>query len=816
MFLPMMPTQALQTQALCDYCGTQIIDAVANGEPSWSEKYCCKACEQLDQIAELKPESLAQIAPEVPRGLRFLENPESLKIYAQNGEGTEFVFRLQGLECASCVHLIEKLPLFYPQVQEATVDYSQSLLYLRLKSAAELDPANLRTPNLHPVSLGSLVAMLKEWGYAAVPLRRDELLLPQIRQENRKQLLRLTLTGAITGNIMMLTIPIYAGVEGPLKTFFLWLHFALFLPLLFFSALPFYLGAWNSLKVQSLSVDLPITIALWTGFLFSTFNLVRGIDDVYYDSTASFIFLILVTRYFVHRIQQNANNQRELSTFLPPESYKLLPAENSSEIPVEIPIEIPIETRIEKPIEISLEKVRPGQWLEINQEQILPADGILKSTKAEIDASLFSGESLPQIYTDGMKVFAGTKLISAKAKIQVTATQSETALGRILTDLAKEALKKNKFTQITDRLSQVLIAAVMVLAFAYFALNYRTHFQEAFHRALALIIIACPCALAFGTPLTFALGLRKARARGLLIKNAAVFEKMRRIKTVFLDKTGTVTRGHLHLVKSTPASIDPSIQALILSLETQSQHPLAFAFRQAWLHHQVPSSTSWEHLEEIPGLGVFGRKDGKRWSLKTSQDQENDGLVSVTLEEDDKILATFFFADEIQKDSSWVISQLRQRFTVNLLSGDRQSIVDSLGETCGIAPAQCFGASTPQSKRDIIEGHTTGTLMVGDGVNDVLAFRAADVSVAVRSSQLQNQNWADVICLREGIKPLLDLIEISDQTYRTLVANLSFAIFYNSVAGGLALGGFVNPLVAAILMPISSLCILAITMGGLR
>jgi Cu+-exporting ATPase len=781
-----MPNLISMRERPCRYCGTPVILsrnlALPPNPPTQtptSSPYCCKACEQLDQIEDLRSENLAALAPQVPDSLRFLEDLEILKTYSQNQNLTEFVFRLDGLECASCVHLIDKLPFFYENLKEATVDYSQSMLFLQLKQ---------------PQGLGSLVQILKEWGYSATPLRRDELLLPQIRQENRKQLLRLALAGALTGNIMILTIPIYAGVEGLLKDFFLWLHFALFLPLIFYSAIPFYRGAWNSLKVQSLSVDLPITLALWTGFIFSTVNLVRGFDEVYFDSTASFIFLILVTRYFVHRIQQIANNQRELSTFIPPQTFQKLEVNGSW-------------------AEISSDKILPGDWLLVHQDQTIPADGVLNSPVAEIDASLFSGESLPQIYHAGTAVFAGTKLISKSASFQVTKINNSTALGEILTELAKEALKKNNFVQLTDRLSQGLIGVVLLVACGYFLLNYQVNFQEAFHRSLALIIVACPCAMAFGTPLAFALGLRKARSKGLLIKNASVFEKMRNIKTIFLDKTGTVTRGQLHLVKTYPPEISAEHRALILNLEAQSQHPLAFAFRRAWPENH--GSINFEELKEIPGVGMQGQINSSLWTLETSGGQESSGFVGVSLKQNNQAIAYFYFADEVQPESKHVIEELQRRYEIYLLSGDRKSIVSETAKVCGISDDRFFAETSPHLKRDIVAAHPN-SLMVGDGVNDILAFRSASVSVAVRSSQLQNQNWAHVICLREGINPLLDLVNISDQTYRTLVANLTFAIFYNAVAGFLALAGFINPLIAAILMPISSLCILGITMRGIR
>ncbi len=759
-----------QTLSPCRYCG---------GPVTSQQIYCCRACQHLDQIQELRfIKQNFQLKSE-DNALAYLDDPANLSDWAQNESKTEFILKVSGLECASCVHLIEKIPDYFDEIKSLTVDYGKAQIKLEL---------------FKPEGLSKYAKILKEWGYDCFPLTPLQLISPRKAEGSKSLLKRLAVAGAITGNVMLFAIPVYSGVTGPIKTAFMWLQFLLFLPLYFYSALPFFKGAWNSLMIRTLSIDLPMTLALTVGFVFSTINLIHGSDEIYFDSMASFIFLILVTRYFVQIIQQKTEFHFTLDSFVPPQKYEVL--------------------RLGTIMHLHQNELCVGDKVQVLRGQILPADGSLISDKAEIDSSLFSGESFPQHYSCGMKLSAGTKLLSEKVEIQVTQAIENSALSHLLKELEKGSLNRNSFTRLTDVVSQYLIVIVFAVATGYFLLNFQADFKNAFHRSLALLIIACPCALAFGSPLAFALGLRRAKEKGILIKNPDVFEKIRHVENIFMDKTGTLTNGQLRLGRSMPQEIPDHIKALILNIEKDSHHPVAFAFRRAW-SHVSPSKVEKIQIKEILGQGIQAVIDGVDYCLEKSDAKDSAGMICVSLKKQNEAMAYFYFVDEPLPATKEVVEKIKKRFHVFLISGDRSVNVKAMADFCGVRQQNYFSECTPDMKKKILEKHT-GSLMIGDGLNDLLAFQKADVSVSVQGSHLKNQNVADVLLLKTGLNPLIDLIQISDKTYRSLTTNLTFALLYNFIAGFCALSGFVNPLVAALLMPASSLMILGMTFWGMK
>lgn len=757
----------------CRYCHSPILI---------EQIYCCRACQHLDQIHELRHAGFKTSDTTSSQELSFLDDPQNLREWALNEKETEFVFKVSGLECASCIHLIEKIPDYFSEIKALTVDYGK---------------AQLRIELFQPAGLSKYIQILKEWGYECVPLTPLQLISPSQSTGSRNLLNRLAVAGAIAGNIMLFAIPIYSGLTGPLKTVFMWLQLLLFLPLYFYSALPFFKGAWNALSLRALSIDLPMTLALTIGFLFSTINLFQGSDEIYFDSMASFIFLILVTRYFVQMIQQKTEFHFSIDSFVPPQKYQV--------------------QRSGKLINIRHNEFKLNDKVHLLKGQIIPTDGQLISDKAEVDSSLFSGESFAQHFSHGMQLFAGTRLLSDFAEMQVTHQIENSSIANLLKELEKGSLRKNSFTRLTDLVSQYLIIIVFSIAAIYFLLHFQADFRSTFHRSLALLIIACPCALAFGSPLAFALGLRKAQEKGILIKNSDVFEKMRKVKSIFVDKTGTLTNGQLRLVKTMPQKMSAETKNLVLTLEKNSHHPVAFAFRKAWPESSIDSSSEAQSnaIKEVLGHGIQGTVEGVDYYLEKSDSKDSAGMICVCLRKNNEVLAYFYFVDEPLPYSQQVIQKLKKRFEVFLISGDRSLNVKSMADFCGISAKNYFSECTPQMKKSIIQKNSH-SIMIGDGLNDLLAFQSADISVSVQGSHLKNQNIADVLFLKAGLSPLIDLIQISDKTYRCLTANLTFAIFYNLLAGFFALSGHVNPLVAALLMPASSLTILGMTFWGMK
>lgn len=730
----------------CMYCHTLLTELVS--------PFCCSACEALYKL-----ENNADKGIHSSRFNLLLEKYQSLS----QVEALELTFYAEGLHCSSCVHLLERLPEFHEEIQEARVHFGESTVHVILRS---------NSTHVWP----EVAAIIEELGYQPTALIASHDLREKQKQENRRALQRLGVAGACAGNMMLFVVPVYGGLEGSLATLFNWMSFLLFLPILFYSATPFYQGAWNFLKYRVINVDLPIVIAMLTGFSLSTFNLARGEGAVYFDSTASFLFLILASRYLLKRVQQKYLNQDAMLEG--------------------------IEGRRD---------LLPGSEIRLLQGEKIPADGILLSPQAEVDMSLFNGESLPEQFRQGMTLFAGAKILSPEAHMRVEKAGLETRWGKILQQLRSDSVQKSRFITLSDKLAQGLIASVTGLAILFFIFYAGVDFNQALERSLALIVIACPCALAFGSPLAYGLSLRKAQKNGILIRHADVFEKLQSVKNLFFDKTGTLTEGNLTL-----ASIDGELtgrdKKIILALESQSNHPVAFAIRRTWL--DITNLIKLEDFHEVFGEGVFGRVDGKTYSLTRSKELSILDYLVVEYRIDGLLKAHLFFEDPLREETKETVEGL-QDFKLHILSGDKKHRVEKIAALCKIPQSQSFSEKSPEQKLEAIR-NSEKTCMIGDGANDALALKAADVGIAVKGSVDLSLMSADVYFTRGGLLPFVDLLRIAEDARYTVRRNLAISLIYNSVGGALALAGFISPMVAAILMPVSSVLIILSSIRGTR
>ncbi|MBO9665494.1 MAG: heavy metal translocating P-type ATPase [Bdellovibrio sp.] len=747
----------------CNYCGI----------PTQGNPYCCEACKTLDtQVGPLK---LATVNP-----YSFLDGDEFREQYRQPQRSSyQYLIFCEGLHCSSCVHLLEKLPEFCPEVLDARVNFAQSTVAVNLKDNA---------------SLGLVAQSIAELGYTPRFLSPSDDLQDKYKLENRSFLKRIAVAGFCAGNTMLFVIPVYAGLAGTWAQTFNFISFLLFLPILLYSAMPFYQGALNSLKYKVINVDLPITIAMLSGFALSTYNLFKGEPHVYFDSTASFMFLILSARYLLKRIQQNYLAPARASSLFKNESYACL--------------------RDGQELLLPWDKIQEKDVLVVKQNQSLPADCELLSTQATLDLSLFNGESLPKVFSQGMMLFAGSKLVSGEAQVRALLPFKDSKLGSLFKQLDQEATVKSRFVSLTDRLAQKLIITVFSIAILFFVAYSFVDPSEAFQRSLALIVLACPCALAFGSPLTLGLALKKAQTLGILIKNANTFERILKIKNIFFDKTGTLTEGSLSLVHSAPIHIPEDTRRIILSLEASSYHPIAFALRKAWAVNDTLAAVSSFH--ETLGQGVRGKIGDDTYELRPLSETTHDSEIGVEFFKNSESQCRLYFSDSLREDSAKIVAYLqRQGIDTHLLSGDKNSRVKAAAVACNISLDNTHGELFPEDKKVYLKVHPE-SCMIGDGANDALSLQEASVGIAVKGSVDLSLQHADVYFSRGGLSPLLDLITLAQKTRTILVRNLSISLVYNTVGGVLALLGFINPMMAAILMPISSVVIILSSLWGFR
>lgn len=755
--------------------------------PQGMSQFCCHSCELLYKLNNegiIPVEEGSAKIEALKKEYAYLDLPNFEEKYRWSKDRRIFKFFVEGLQCSSCVHLLEDLPRFYIEVESARINFAESTFKVELTDKAEVS---------------KVLAIIEELGYRPVPLKAQQDTSEQFKKENRESLKRIAIAGAAAGNIMLFVIPIYAGLAGELKDIFNWISFFIFIPIVTYCATPFYKGAWNSLKYKVISVDLPIVIALLSGFILSTYNLLTDSPHIYYDSTASFIFLILSSRYLLKRIQQHYLSTSDYASFFPDSVYQKL-SQDSRGVWIEAPV--------------GQEELSPGDTVIVKNQQTIPTDGVLKSEFANVNMSLLNGESLPQKMISGMKLYAGTQNVGQDLQMFVSHTQKETRLGQILEQLELESMNKSKYIGLTEKWAQVLIITVTTLAALFFFIYSIYDTQEALNRSLALMILACPCALSFGTPLAFGLALKKARQLGIILKNGEAFEKLQEVDTIAFDKTGTLTSGRLELTQTFPDSLSNETKNIILNLESISLHPIASALRKAWGEHY--SEIHFSNAKEIVGQGVEAIYNGINYELKSSSIEKEKDLIQTTFFINGKPQAYLYFSDSIRSDSAEVIKQLRSNnFDLYILSGDHQNSVNNVAKACSIELSHSIGGCSPEDKFRFVEKHPK-LCMIGDGANDALSLQKAHLGIAVQGSVDLSLQYSDVYFTRGGLSPLLDLISLAKKTQNTVTRNIAISLLYNFIGGTLSLMGFINPMWAAILMPISSALIVLSTLWGIH
>ncbi|QLY24068.1 cation-translocating P-type ATPase [Bdellovibrio sp. KM01] len=753
----------LDRHLTCKYCQS----------PSNGAEYCCEACKVLDtQVGPLK---LDQENP-----FAHLDQPQFKALYKQDErKDYDYLIFAEGMHCSSCVHLLEKLPEFCPGILEARANFGQSTIAVKLSETG---------------SLAKAVQSIAELGYEPKILSPEDNLQEKYKEENRTFLKRIAVAGFCAGNIMLFTIPIYAGLESSWAYVFNGISLALFLPILCYSAVPFYQGTLNALKFRMMNVDLPITIAMLSGFIFSTWNFFHKRDGIYYDSTASFLFLILSARYLLKRVQQNYLAPARMQTYFKDQTYERLTHDHTDLIP--------------------WNHIRLHDTLVIKQNQTLPTDCVLLSDCATVDLSLFNGESLPQIYSSGMTLLGGTKLLSENIKVQASSTFENSQIGKLFNDLDQKSYQKSNFVSLTDRLAQRLIAIVFGLAAVFLALYSFVDPLEAFQRSLALIVIACPCALAFGSPLTLGLAIKKAQRMGILMKSANTFEKILDLKNIFFDKTGTLSEGSLTLVNSAPESLPVSVQQIVLALEAHSHHPVAFALRKAWGH--IPAAKNVTNAQEILGQGVRGYVGDDLYEIFPYNTTLPGSQIAVEVLKNHRSVCQLYFADRLREDSARIVNELQKRgLHTFLISGDKSVRAKEAAFHCNIPSQNAYGDLNPQAKYELIRNYPD-SCMIGDGANDSLSLQNATVGIAVKGSVDLSLQHADIYFTRGGLQPLMDLFALTETTRNVMAKTLTVSLVYNCLGGAAALLGLINPMMAAILMPISSVLIVLTSLWGMR
>jgi Cu2+-exporting ATPase len=684
-------------------------------------------------------------------------------------------------------------------------------LAIRGVAGAELDVGRARVTIRWDASLTPLSQVartLDALGYTPHPCRG--LGVEALRRaEDRAMLVRIGIAGALAGNIMLLAVALYSGwfsgMEPVYEHYFRWVSLALVAPSVLIPGQVFFRGAWSALRSRTPHMDLPIALALGAGFVRGAVNTVTNHGPIYFDGVALLIFLLLVGRFLQQRAHRAATDSAELLHALSPATARRVEGDELTEVPTEA--------------------LLPGMVIEVRPGETVAADGRVLEGRSSMDLSLLTGETRATQVEEGSKVFAGTLNRSATLRVCVEQAGEDSRVGGILRQVENASRSKAPVVQMADRLASGFVLVVLALAAGTYLLWLHGKPGAALDNAIALLIVTCPCALALATPLAITVGIGRAAKAGILVKGGSVLDFLGRPGTLFLDKTGTVTEGKVTLVNW----VGPEwVKPLVLALEAHSAHPIAAGFMRAWGAPTEPDATA-QGVVHTAGGGIEGMVNGRRVVVGSpdfvaerlgdagralpakAESNVETARTPVQVAVDGLRMARAGFGDRVRPEARGALDRLRSRgWRIRLLSGDHPEVVAQVGRELGFAFDECQGGASPEDKLRVIEAaeREGRVVMVGDGVNDAEAIARASAGVGVHGGAEACIAAADVYLARPGVDSLELLLGGAARTRALIRRNIAFSLVYNLAGTALAVGGVINPFIAALLMPASSLTVI--------
>lgn len=795
------PEPAAGTEPSCGHCGLPV--PLGRRQPS-GQSFCCDGCETvfrvisgwgLGEYYEYRRDAGEGGKPAATSSKSYaeLDDPAFLALYVRPAQGglLRVELYLEGVHCSACVWLIERVPSIVHGLVEARLDAGRSLVEL------VYDPQ--QTP------LSAIARQLATLGYPPHPpqgARERDLR----RKEERALLGRMAVAGAVAGNVMLMAFALYGaafqGMEREFEAFFRWGSLAITTPAVVWCAALFFRGGLAALRTRTPHMDLPISIGIASGYLWGAWNTVIGSGEIYFDTLTTLIFLLLVGRWIQRRQQHTARDAAELLYSLAPAMARLVESNAVREVPIQA---VPLHAIVE---------VHAGEHI--------PVDGCVVEGRSSIDMSLLTGESRPEDVTVGSPVHAGCVNLAAPLRLRVEQTGESTRIGQLMRRVEEAGRRRPVIVQLADRISGWFVFAVLGCALATAAVWWFIDPTRAIDHAVALLVVTCPCALGMATPLAVSVALGRAARRGILVKGGDALERLAKPGLIVFDKTGTLTEGRVELLEWQG---DVSWQPLVAAIEARSAHPIARAFQRA-----VPSDPTLvvSEFEHTLGGGIRALAGGHavrlgslsfvaadaqvpEWLEAAVARAAERGQTPVVIAIDGVGRALACFGDPLRPEARRCLEQLQQLgHRLAILSGDHPAVAASVARELGIEFEFVRGGATPEQKLAVIEAAATRgpVVMVGDGVNDAAALSAATVGVAVHGGAEASLAAADVFATRAGLEPLVELFRGSRRSLRVIQRGLGFSLLYNAIGVALALTGVLTPLIAAVMMPLSSLTVL--------
>ena len=708
----------------------------------------------------------------------------------RNDKQVHVTFYLPQMHCSSCLYLLENLHRLEPGIISGKVNFIRK----------EVDIVFLT----QQTNLRKVAETLTSIGYEPyISLNDLKAKRPAI---NKSMVYQLGIAGFCFGNIMLMSFPEYLGIdasEAGLRSIFRWINFGLAIPVLLYSSLPFYQSSWKSLQHKFLNIDTPIALAIIITFIRSAYEVISGTGGGYFDSMTGIVFFMLAGRIIQDKTYRQLSFERDYTSYFP---IAVSVLKEDKETPTLLP------------------DIKPGQTLLIHYEELIPADGILTRGKAFIDYSFVTGESLPVFKEVGELVYAGGKQTAGNIEILVVKEVAQSYLTKLWNKDApavgsdsqspEDKKQTSSFVHLLSRYFSLMVLIIAAATAIYWQINDPSKLWPA---VTAIFIIACPCALLLSNNFTNGNILRILGKNSFYLRSAQTIEDIAKINHIVFDKTGTLTTTYLQDINYEGNALTTYQQQQVASLAACSTHPLSKALAK---HLATGKRIEVDDYKETTGQGIEGLVNDDllklgSYSFVTGNKEKQTG-TAIFISIENKLCGYFLFGNHYRDAIPALLQKLKGNYRLSVLSGDNETEKENLRKLLGEKSTLRFHQKPTDKLLYIQHLQQQGekVMMIGDGLNDAGALKQSDIGIAVAEQTNNFTPASDAIIEAKQLSRLTQFIYLCRANRNIVIASFVLSIVYNIIGLFFAVQGNLSPLVAAILMPSSSLSILLITFGS--
>lgn len=772
----------------CFHCG---LDIVPKEEIIFDEKsFCCSGCKTVYEIFNangLTDYYNFEVAPgATPQDIKgkydFLENEDIIaKLLDFNEVDTQIItLYIPHIHCSSCIWILENLNKLHSGVSSSQVNFPQKKVRIVF--------------NPEKVTLKNLVHILSSIGYEPyISLENYE---ERKKSINRALTYKLGVAFFCFGNVMLLSFPEYFDVDefwlDEYKGFFRWLIFALSLPSFFYAASGYYTSAWKSIRSGTLNIDVPIALGLVVMFIRSTVDIVFDLGSGFFDSLTGLVFFTLLGRFFQQKTYNFLSFERDFKSYFPIAITKITKDRKEESVPV-YDIEV-------------------GDRLLIRNNELTPVDGILMSDKTDIDYSFVTGEAIPVNKKSGDKIYAGGRQASGVIEMEVVNTVSQSYLTQLWSNDIFTKKDEQTYKNLTDNISRYFTPVLLVVAFVTLIYWLFINVNTAFNVFTAVLIVACPCALALSAPFTLGNVLRIMGKKKLYLKDANVIEKMAKVDTLVFDKTGTITSNKKSTIKYQGIALTEIEEQLIRNVLHGSNHPLS---RRLYEYLPFSGNLELKNFIEVTGKGVEGTVEGSTIKVGSAifvgQPKDESLKTNVHIAINGEYKGKYVFDNQYREGLTELFKELSERYELKILSGDNEGEREALQELLPENTELVFNQK-PEEKLQFIEKlqkQGKNVMMIGDGLNDAGALAQSNVGISISENVNVFSPACDGILDAGEFKSISYFLNFSKNAVKTIKMSFGLSLLYNIVGLTFAIAGSLSPLTAAIIMPLSTITIVS-------